>query len=379
MTVIGTVVDAKGHWTEDHSRIVTEATIQTASGLVVVSQLGGSADGFGMITMPGPPILEPGMTVIAQAQERADLSNQMHIALDGVKILSAPPSFVRTGPTKAGHSLYWESGCAFVTVDSAGTMAIAGDQEFPVIDASINTWNDATASCSYTHLFKDDEKPVEVDAKDRVNVIKFRDTSWCRPATGKDPARCYEPASAGITTATYINDGGARDGAIVDADIEINGVNFAIAIAGQSLATGRSCIAELQNTLTHELGHLQGLEHTCLAPGDPSRVDNLGNPVPECASTIDPSIEDSTMYPFQTCGETKKETLAADDINAMCAIYPKASPGTCEPVQSGGGGCCSASGGPAGPLALTGLVGLGLFTRRRKNRDLARREYPVAT
>ena len=38
------------------------------------------------------------------------------------------------------------------------------------------------------------------------------------------------------------------------------------------------------------------------------------------------------MYNFQDCGETKKETLSHDDIDAICAIYPKADdPGTCEP------------------------------------------------
>jgi len=379
MTVSGTVVETKGRWTADHSRIITEATIQTASGPVVVSQLGGTADGLGMITMPGPPILEPGMNVTVRAQQSADLTNRMHVVVDEVKILAQPSGFVRTGPTKAGHYLFWESGCAFITIDSAGTTALSGDQEFPIIDAAINTWNDAAASCAWKHLFSEGKQPVEVDAKDRINVLKFRDTSWCRPATKDDAARCYVPESAGITTATYINDGGARDGAIVDADIEINGVNFAIAVAGQTLATGRAGgIAELQNTLTHELGHFQGLEHTCLADNDPPRVDNQGRQVPPCSSrNLDPSIVEATMYNFQTNGETKKETLESDDIAAICSIFSKSAPqGTCEPVSTGG--CCSASDGPGGALALTGLVGLGIWGRRRKNRDLTPGEYPGA-
>lgn len=380
MTVTGTVVDAQSHWTDDHSRIVTEATIQTSSGLVVVSQLGGTVDGIGMITIPGPPILERGMFVTALAQERADLSNRMHMAIDDVKVVAAAPGFVRTGPTRAGHSLYWESGCAFVTIDSAGTTAIAGDQEFPVIEASIETWNDATASCAARHLINEGTRAIEVTAKDKTNVIKFRDTRWCRPATGNDAEHCYQPQSAGITTATYVNDGGDRDGAIVDADIELNGVDFAIAIAGQTLARDKPNIADLQNTLTHELGHLQGLEHSCLAPNDPPRVDDQGRAVPSCSSITDPrivEIAETTMYPFQTSGETKKSTLAPDDIAAMCALFPKATPGTCEPVGTSGG-CCSAADGPSGPIALGALVAMALLSRRRKNRASALREYAGA-
>jgi hypothetical protein len=33
----------------------------------------------------------------------------------------------------------------------------------------------------------------------------------------------YPASSAGVTTVLYVDDGGARDGAIFDADIELNG------------------------------------------------------------------------------------------------------------------------------------------------------------
>jgi MYXO-CTERM domain-containing protein len=363
MTVTGTVVDVHGHWTDDGSRIISDVTIATPTGDVIVDQLGGSADGLGMITFPGPPLLRPGMTVTVGAHGDVDLAGRPHVVLDDAKVLAGPQGFVRTGPTKAGNSLYWESGCVFVTVDADGTKAIPGDQEFPVVDASIDTWNTATASCSYLKVIDSGREAREVNGKDFVNLIKFRDVSWCRPATHDAAAKCYSESSAGITTATYMDDGGPRDGAIVDADIEINGVNFAISIDGQTLATMKPCQAELQNTLTHELGHLHGLEHTCLAADDPPRVDDRGNPVPSCSATSDPAIVDATMYNFQDCGETKKESLEADDIAAICTIYPTANdPGTCEPVQVGG--CCSADDGPAGPAVLL----LGLLALRRKTR-----------
>ena len=367
MTVTGQVIDVQSRWTASHSRIVTEATVQNSTGSTVVSQLGGSVGGIGMRTFPGPPMLELGMTVQVGAHDDLDLSMQSHVVVDTVEVLDEAPSFVRTGPTMAGHYLYWESGCIFVTVDADGTKEIAGNDEFPIIDDSIATWNTDVASCSYISVVDQGTKSMEV-GNDNINLIKFRDVSWCRPAEGDDPARCYSDSAAGITTATYVDDGSSsRDGAIVDADIEINGVNFAISVNGVTLGTA-GCDAELQNTLTHELGHLHGLEHTCLAVGDPPRVDNLGNAVPECSATTDPTILNATMYNFQDCGETKKETLETDDINAICTVYPTAKdPNTCAPVGSGSGCCDVGHDGPTGALMLSAAVGL-VLARRRKTR-----------
>ena len=364
MYVEGTVQETTSRWTDNEDRIITEATVMTPAGPVVVSQLGGTVDGLTMRTFPGPDILEPGMEVAIDAHEDFDLARRKHVVVDGVKVLAAPENFVRTGPTKAGHYLYWESGCIFMTVDADGTKEVSGDGEFAVVDDSIKTWNDDTASCSYMVMMDAGKKAMEV-GKDHVNVIKFRDQSWCRPAVDNDPARCYDHAAAGITTATYIDDASSsRDGAIVDADVELNGVDFAIAVNGQTLGTA-PCKSELQNTLTHELGHVHGLEHTCLAAGDPMRIDGSGNKVPSCATSLgNPAITEPTMYNFQDCGETKKETLEPDDINAICTIYPIAKdPKTCEPVGSTGG-CCSTGGGPAGPAMLLGFVLLGLRRRR---------------
>jgi hypothetical protein len=374
MTIEGDVVAAHSYWTNDGSRIVTEATVHTPDGDVVVSQLGGSVDGVGMIQLPGPAMLAVGMTVAVAAHHDLDLAQHDHVVLDSVKVLADPAGFVRTGPTKSGHYLYWESGCVFVTPDSAGTAAIAGDAEFAVIEASVATWNDHTHSvtCSYLQVMLDPPAPMEV-GNDKVNVIKFRDTTWGRPAVGNDPARTYEPAAAGITTATYIDDPKSdRDGAILDADVELNGVDFAITIDSQPLNGGD---AVLQNTLTHELGHLQGLEHPCRVGNDPPRKDDLGNDVPSCNGNLPAKITEATMYNFQDPGETKKESLSDDDIQAICSIYPTAKdPKTCAPVGAnggaagGGGGCCSTSGPFDRPdlgLLLTGATVLVVLRRRK--------------
>lgn len=369
MQVAGTVTNTTARWVGGNDRIVTEATVHTADGDVVVSQLGGHVDGLTMRQFPGPALLRIGMRVAVAAHRATDLSARTHVLVDSVKVLSQPANFVRTGPTLEGKYLYWESGSVFVTIDSDGTKELPGDTEFGLIDESIATWNEGIASCSYLRIVSDGRRSIEV-GRDKVNIIKFRDAAWCRPAVKNDPARCYGESAAGITTAVYVDDASSdRDGAIVDMDVELNGKNFAISNSGVTLGSA-ACMADLKNTLTHELGHLLGLEHPCLAGGDPDRVDGEGNAVPSCGTAIDPKIVEATMYNFQDCGETKKATLSDDDIAGICVTYPTADdPGTDLHVDEAAG-CCSAAPRPD-PIALL-VVALGgivvLGPRRRTAR-----------
>ena len=366
-TVEGDVTATQSRWTSDGSRIVTDATVRTATGDVVVSQLGGTVGNLTMRTFPGPEPLAIGMRVAVGTHAAVDLGNRMHVVADDVRVLAQPAGFVRTGPTRAGRYLYWESGCVYVTISPEGTRQVNGDDEIAAIDASIAEWNTRTASCSYLDIKteKPTGEPLEV-GRNNVNLIKFRDESWCRPAIDDDPMRCYSPAAAGLTTAVFVDDASSdRDGAIVDADVELNGHDFATAYNGQTSGTA-DCESEITNTLTHELGHLLGLEHPCLASGDPPRTDGAGNPVPTCNAAMGiPEIVNATMFNYQSCGELDKASLSDDDVAGMCTVYPKANdPGTCEKVGEGGG-CCDASTAPFPSLFVGGFVLFGLLRRRR--------------
>lgn len=360
------VVRTEGHWTSDHSRIVTIATLRTTEGREIqVSQLGGTADGYSQVVWHDQVALEDGMRVRVAAHPGTAswVSDEVIDMATG----SAIPS-VRTTTRKSGKPLYWAKSCAQIVRSAEGTSAIPGDAEQQEILDAYEVWNTSIASCSFMNLVDDGTATQEV-GRDFTNLIKFRDDRWCRPPVDDDDEHCFSAQAAGVTTVTFVDEpSDERDGEIVDADIELNNVTFKITVGGQGTGTA-TCAADLKNTLVHELGHLLGLEHTCRSGNEPERVDNNGDPVPLCSPSNGANITEATMYPFQLCGETKKVSLEDDDIQALCTSHPKADdPGTCGPPEDlSGGGCCGVSRDPRAPLALALLV---LVSARRRRSAL---------
>jgi MYXO-CTERM domain-containing protein len=187
--------------------------------------------------------------------------------------------------------------------------------------------------------------PTARAGNDARNSIIFRGSSWCRldPTGACDPTIAYDPAALALTSVS------ARmsTGAIIDADIEINAFHFqwADGVAHPEL-TGRH---DLQNALTHEIGHVLGLDHSCSITLPPPN-DHTGQPVPDCA-TATASVRATTMFPSANPGDVEKRTLEPDDRAGVCGIYPAAAtpcpPGadcTCPPAgtdagqDAGGGG-----------------------------------------
>ena len=150
-----------------------------------------------------------------------------------------------------------------------------------------------------------------------------------------------------------------RTGAIFDSDMELNawqggtapqppGFYFTCVDAGAicSSAGQQSCVdIDVQNVVTHEAGHVIGLAHNC----------QIGQACP------DPGPE-ATMYPTAPPGETSKRTLEQDDVQGVCAIYPRGQPVvTCGRAKSGGCGC-----GLAGEEGWLGLLSVLLWRRGRR-------------
>jgi hypothetical protein len=145
-------------------------------------------------------------------------------------------------------------------------------------------------------------------------------------------------------------------GEIVDADMEINAVNFAWAdlVLHPELANGNT--ADFQNTLTHELGHVIGLAHNCYSSNDgmPRLTDNRGNLEIDCGGTDVPAtVTDVTMYPVVSMYDTNRRTLSPDDEQASCDLYPSGQ-AACACFSSAG--CSVAGQTPASSIRVWAVV-----------------------
>lgn len=160
----------------------------------------------------------------------------------------------------------------------------------------------------------------------------------------------YDQGAIAVTTSAY----DTRSGVVVDADIEINSEHFQFTRVDDSCDPKQGTM-DLRNALTHEVGHVIGLEHP------PSS--------PRYAAT--------TMFASAPPCEQKKRTLEDDDIDGICSIYPLGNPTqqcyppdgpSFVPVDSddGFGGCSAAAHGGRSSLFGALLAGLILVLRRRR-------------
>ncbi len=106
----------------------------------------------------------------------------------------------------------------------------------------------------------------------------------------------HEEGAIAVTTNIF----DARTGVVVDSDIEFNGQHFAFGVATAACFRRSPSTMDFRNVLTHEIGHVVGLDHPPLL----ARYQN------------------TTMFASAPACETKKRSLAEDDINGLCAIYP---------------------------------------------------------
>jgi MYXO-CTERM domain-containing protein len=251
-----------------------------------------------------------------------------------------------------------------MTADAVGAAATA----------AAAAWSVGESACSFLSLsiaLSTDTGPLVIPAA-RAAVV-FRETKWCRIlgdgscGTKPEDVAAYDSAALMLTTATV----NPRTGGMVQAGIEVNAVDHAW--ADLVAHPERTDAVDLQNGLTHELGHFIGLDHNCAPSGElRPPLDDTGNPAPDCLSAP-LAITEATMFPDAPPGDVAKRTLADDDRHGLCDSYPvAANPGTCGPADPGpiGSACaCDAAPGASGaPLAGLGLAGLLALGRRRGRR-----------
>lgn len=102
----------------------------------------------------------------------------------------------------------------------------------------------------------------------------------------------FDSAIIAITRNFYVADSSALSGQILDSDILLNGVNH------DFTTNGEASRHDIQNILTHEIGHLLGLGHE-----------------------IDPVESEATMYAVAQTEETLKRSLHANDTAGILETY----------------------------------------------------------
>jgi len=248
-------------------------------------------------------------------------------------------AYVRTRST-SGVPLRWPNSCVTVTPDSRGSVDLPTSAVFADVRRALENWRYATVGCSYLQLLYGMPLERERALGDGVNVVRFLSNAWCTNGDAAGP--CYDPTAQAVTTVFYYDrPGDPTDGVITGADIELNNVNFTfvdIAPDQSTLPVARpqTLLADLENTLTHELGHLQGLSDSCARLGLDNQVDETGSPPPSCNEpNLDPKILNATMYPIASPASTAQRTPEADDIAGICAdnAYPLSKdPNRCEEI-----------------------------------------------
>jgi hypothetical protein len=200
------------------------------------------------------------------------------------------------------------------------------------IRRSLATWTRADG-CTDIELL-DDGSPLGLRTNlmgglhDGENRIVFREEAW-PPALG--------PETLAITTIVYRR----STGEILDADIDVNAVDH----AWSATDVPRPGANDVENTITHELGHFLGFAHVA----DP----------------------EATMYGRSDPGDIAKRDLSPDDVRAVCEVYPRGSrtPGGEGPRSSLHSDCAAApprGGASSAAGALFAGLTLALWRRLRR-------------
>jgi hypothetical protein len=272
--------------------------------------------------------------------------------------LTTPAHAYVRAVTDFGVPLWWRSPCISMDIYlGSPPPTLTADQFWKASQLAAQAWSHGDIACTGVSISmnKKTESTAAVGL-DLKNVIVFSQDAWCQQSTSPEPAAptCYAANAMAVTTLFKNN----TTGEIVDADMEINAVNFAWAdlLVNPTLANGNT--ADFQNTLTHEHGHVIGLTHNCYSANDGPAplMDNTGNPEMVCGSADVPaSVIDATMYPVVATSDTDRRTLSPDDRQAACDLYPS-SQSTC---GAGSGQGCSVAGPTSGAPDRAWAVGFG--------------------
>jgi hypothetical protein len=239
----------------------------------------------------------------------------------------------------------------------------AEDRLRKAIVTAAEAWSYPAISCTSLRL---NVEPL-IDGPGRVqpdgrNVLVFRDRTWCSDED-KNLEHCHDPSRVAITTVyDRRTDAGGPEGEILEADLEINAVDYTWALDTKASAS-RANERHLSAILVHELGHMLGLAHSCASSTLLPMTDDRGSQVPLCR-LASPEVRASVMYPDpEEEGRPVVLTPTADEKRAICEMYPRQGcSGRCTIARAPASGAPESSPEPL-VLVLSALIGVALFGR----------------
>ena len=266
--------------------------------------------------------------------------------------------------TPDGAPIAWGGGCPAFTLAAGGDAARA-DRTAQALEAARDAWQGGEGAC--------DRPPIDVTGGgdggdvgyDGVNRVLWRETDHCLQPGTEDDELCLAPNAAAITTVFFYERGG-RAGELIEADVEING-EMAFA------SDGSADRVDLISALTHELGHVLGLEHTCeTIPGRAPGFDSSGASVPYCfpLEAVPAEARAATMFPYLEAGKLDARTPLPAERAALCELYGDR-PRTCDDVGPG----CGCAGANGSSLVLVLVL---LAVQQLCRRSVSRRRQHVA-
>jgi hypothetical protein len=282
----------------------------------------------------------------------------MTAVVAGLAALPTPAAAYVRDLTSTGVPTAWKTPCVTVEfslgappaeLNAAGYLDAATQAGAAWSNASLDGVSRCTNVIFSVSSVSDVADPVGMDYHNR---LIFRQDQWCPdplPAGGS----CYDPSALSVTSVFKRK----TTGEILDADLEVNAADFTW---GDFVGHPEQFVyntEDFQGMITHEFGHVIGLDHVCFSPGVSSSgvplarpVDNNGNPVPDCsASNLPATITGATMFVSVTSpsAEVGLRSLSPDDMQGACDIYPFTSDFVCLPPSKMDAGVADAGPGLA--------------------------------
>ena len=261
--------------------------------------------------------------------------------------------------TSTGATAHWDTATFCYEMSDALPPAVDLDRVEGLLSTAIRTWADLACA----------PKEVRYQGRTPKTHVDPAEGSGNTVVWITDPADwTHVPGYYALTTVTVQR----ADGVVLDADLEVNWGRHAFWWADNTCPTDR---IDLWNTLTHESGHLMGLDHS--------------------------DVPGATMGPSAGFGDCYMRDLAEDDVDGYCwlaANFPpteKVVPCRAEPTDAeaapevdepgpdrveaeadatveaeggGGGGCAEGQGTPRSALTVIGLAIVALALRRAASR-----------